>query len=91
MAVEKAFGAAAVRVELRGVGSRTTTIAATRRLPGFAEFNLAGGLGLGRFGVPLQAQLRFENVFDVQYELIELYPEAGRRVSLRLQTNIGGG
>jgi len=90
-ALEQGIGPGSLRLELRGFGSRTTNVAATRRLPAFAEFNLAAGVRLSSLGVPLEGQLRIDNVFDTRYELIELYPEAGRRVSLRLQTNLGSG
>jgi outer membrane cobalamin receptor len=91
LAVEQGLGPAALRVELRGVGSRTTSVAATRRLPAFAEVNIAAAGRLAGLGLPLQVQLRIDNVLDARYELIELYPEAGRSLSLRLQTNIGSG
>ena len=66
-------------------------MAATRRLPAFAEVNIAAAGQLAGLGLPLQVQLRIDNVLDARYELIELYPEAGRSLSLRLQTNIGSG
>ena len=91
LAIEQGLGPGALRLELRGIGSRTTSVAATRRLPAFAEFNIAGAVQLASMGVPFEGQLRIDNVLDTRYELIELYPEAGRRLSLRVQTHFGSG
>jgi outer membrane cobalamin receptor len=73
------------RTELRWNGARTTSVAATRELPGFVllDLALAGRSPVG--GLPLEAELRVENVLDRSYELVELYPEPGRRISLTVR------
>lgn len=75
----------ATRTELRWMGPRTTSVAATRELPGFviADFALARRIHTG--GLPLELEARVENLFDRRYELVELYPEPGRRYSLTVR------
>lgn len=78
--------ATALRLDARYTGSRTTTVAATRRLDGF----LTVDVGLRRRFTPgpldIVASLEVTNLFDRRYELVELFPEPGR--SLRLTLDI---
>lgn len=71
----------AVRIE----GSRTTTLAAVRRLPAYAvaRFDASRGFRIG--SMALEAALAVDNLFDVRYELIELYPQPGRSLLFRLE------
>jgi hypothetical protein len=73
------------RVDLRYTGPRTTTLAATRSLDGFVTGDLslrqsmqAGSLGLSFF-------LKVENLMDSDYQFVELFPEPGRRLSVRIE------
>ncbi len=76
----------ALRLDATYTGSRTTSVAATRRLDGF----LTVDLGLRRRLTPgpfdIVASLDVTNLFDRRYELVELFPEPGR--SLRLTIDI---
>ncbi len=73
------------RLDVRYTGARTTSIAATRRLPGFLTLDLSAShrLEAGRLGLGLL--LRVENITDQRYQLVELFPEPGRRISVRLE------
>jgi len=73
------------RILLRWTGPRTTTVAGTRSLPGFTTVDLAAAWSLPLRTVPLQLEGRVENLLDRYYELVELYPEPGRRFSLILR------
>ena len=73
------------RVLLRWTGPRTTTVAGTRSLPGFTTLDLAAAWRLPLGPVPLQLEGRVENLLDRRYELVELYPEPGRRFSFTLR------
>ncbi|MFQ5746671.1 MAG: TonB-dependent receptor [Gemmatimonadota bacterium] len=83
--VERRWSAMAVRGELRVTGSRTTSIAGTRRLPVFATLDLAWRGSLKFLSVPASIQLTIDNLLDERYELVELFPEPGRTAELRLQ------
>jgi len=74
------------RAELRWTGPRTTSVAATRTLPGFVLLDLAVAKRLRSSGPSLEVELRIENLLDRGYELVELYPEPGRRLSLTLRS-----
>ena len=73
------------RTSLRWTGSRTTSVAGTRTLPGFLLFDVALAHALPIGSVPLEIEGRIDNLFDRRYELVELYPEPGRRFSLTLR------
>jgi len=73
------------RTALRWTGSRTTSVAGTRTLPGFLLLDLALAHALPVVSVPLEIEGRIDNLFDRQYEIVELYPEPGRRYSLTLR------
>jgi outer membrane cobalamin receptor len=72
-------------VDVRYTGSRTTSLAATRTLPGFVTLDISGRHEFlaGRLAMGLLA--RMENLTNQRYQLVELFPEAGRRFSLRLE------
>jgi outer membrane receptor protein involved in Fe transport len=78
-------GTVGAGVSLHYTGARSTSLAATRTLPGFWVTDLSAqrSVDVGRFALGVFA--RIENVWDRQYELTELFPEPGRRFSLRLE------
>ena len=82
-------GGVLARIWLRGAlrieGSRTTTLAGVRRLPAYAlaRFDASRGFRIGVLA--LEAALAVDNLFDVRYEQIELYPEPGRSILFRLE------
>lgn len=86
-AVELRRGGTAARAELRYTGSRTTTVAATRRLDDFVTLDarLRHRFEPGPFVV--DATLGVDNLTDVSYELIELFPEPGRVLRLTLDVH----
>ena len=73
------------RATVRWIGERTTSVAATRTLPGFALLDLGVVHALPAGSVSLELEARLNNAFDRRYELVELYPEPGRSVSLALR------
>jgi outer membrane receptor protein involved in Fe transport len=83
------FGGVVAQIWLRGAvrieGSRTTTLAGVRRLPAYAvaRFDASRGFRIG--ALALEAALAVDNLLDVRYELIELYPEPGRSLLFRLE------
>jgi outer membrane receptor protein involved in Fe transport len=74
-----------IRGWLRWTGSRTTTVAGTRSLPGFAtvDLSVAWRPPVGIAGLELEG--RVDNLLDSYYELVELYPEPGRRLELTVR------
>lgn len=81
---ELRHGATAVRLDATYTGSRTTTVAATRRLAGFVRIDA----GLRRRFTPgaltIDAAVGVDNLFGQQYELVELFPEPGRSFHLTI-------
>ncbi len=83
------IGGVVAQIWLRGAirieGSRTTTLAGFRRLPAYAvaRFDASRGFRIG--SLALEAALAVDNLLDVRYELIELYPEPGRSLLFRLE------
>ena len=73
------------RTLLRWTGSRTTSVAGTRTLPGFLLLDVALAHALPVGSAPLEIEGRIDNLFDRRFELVELYPEPGRRFSLTLR------
>lgn len=86
-ALEFRRGATAGRLELRYTGSRTTTVAATRRLDGFVTLDA----GIRRRFEPgplvVDVTLGIDNLTDTSYELVELFPEPGRALRLTLDVH----
>lgn len=78
-------GPFAARLDATYTGSRTTSLAATRRLAGF----LTVDLGVHRRFTPgpldLVASLDVDNLFDRRYEMVELFPEPGRTLRLTVE------
>jgi outer membrane receptor protein involved in Fe transport len=83
-AAELRRGATAGRLEAAYTGSRTTSLAATRRLAGFVTLDA----GLRRRFTPgpltVDAAIGIDNLFDERYELVELFPEPGRSFRLTI-------
>lgn len=73
------------RALLRWTGSRTTSVAGTRALPGFLLLDIALAHALPIGTLPLEVEGRITNLLDRRYELVELYPEPGRLFSLTLR------
>jgi iron complex outermembrane receptor protein len=73
------------RTLLRWTGSRTTSVAGTRALPGFLLLDIALAHALPIGTLPLEVEGRIANLLDRRYELVELYPEPGRLFSLTLR------
>jgi len=73
------------RTLLRWTGSRTTSVAGTRTLPGFLLLDAALAQALPVGSLPLEIEGRIDNLLDRRYELVELYPEPGRRFSFTLR------
>lgn len=73
------------RAWLRWTGSRTTSVAGTRTLPGFLLLDVALAHALPVGTLPLEIEARVDNLLDRRYELVELYPEPGRRFSFTLR------
>lgn len=84
VSVEARRGALAVRLGARFTGSRTTSIAGTRRLPAFTVIDLAIRRRVEVGSLELELAARFDNLFDQTYELIELFPEPGRQFAISL-------
>jgi outer membrane cobalamin receptor len=70
---------------MRYTGSRTTSVAATRSIDGYTTFDVSASHSFNARSMRLGLIARIENVTDQRYELIELYPEVGRRLVLRLE------
>lgn len=79
-------GATAGRLEVTYTGSRTTSVAATRRLAGFATLDLSLRHRFTPGPLTLDAAVGIDNLLGEQYELVELFPEPGR--SFRLTIDI---
>jgi iron complex outermembrane receptor protein len=73
------------RTMIRWTGSRTTSVAGTRSLPGFLLLDVALAQALPIASLPLEIEGRVDNLLDRRYEMVELYPEPGRRYSLTLR------
>ncbi len=85
-AAELRRGATAGRLEATYTGSRTTNVAATRRLAGFVRIDAGLRRRLTPGPLTIDVAVGVENLFDRQYELVELFPEPGR--SFRLTIDI---
>ncbi|MFQ5529293.1 MAG: TonB-dependent receptor domain-containing protein [Gemmatimonadota bacterium] len=77
-------GPLALRLAARFTGSRTTSIAGTRRLPAFTVIDAAVRRGIDVGSLALGLSARLDNLFDHRYELIELFPEPGRQLTISL-------
>jgi len=84
IAVEGRRGRLASRIGMRITGSRTTSIAGTRRLPAFALIDIAVRRRLDVGSLTLELAARVDNLFARTYELIELFPEPGRQFAISL-------
>lgn len=86
-ALELRRGATAGRFEIRYTGSRTTTVAATRRLDGFVTLDAGFRRRFEPGPLVIDATLDIENLTDTSYELVELFPEPGRGLRLTLDVH----
>lgn len=88
--LERRWGGRALRLQERCLGSRTTSLAATHRLAGFCLMDLGGRQSLRLAGIAADLRVEVRNALDRRYELVELFPEPGRAVELRLDLRPGG-
>jgi len=86
-AVELQQGATAARAELRYTGSRSTTVAATRRLGGFVTLDVRLRRRFEAGPLIVEVALGIDNLTDTSYELVELFPEPGRTLTLTLDVH----
>jgi len=85
LTLETWWGSTGGRLDMRYTGPRTTSVAATRSIDGYTTFDVSATHSLNARSMRLGLIARIENVMDQRYELIELYPEVGRRLVLRLE------
>ena len=85
ISIEGWVGSAGARADVRHTGARTTSLAATRLLPGFTTMDLSARYHFDVGSLLVTAFSRLENVLDREYTLIELYPEPGRQFTFRLE------
>lgn len=78
-------GSFAARLDATYTGSRTTSLAATRRLDGFLTVDVEVRRRFTPGSLDIVASLDAENVFDRRYELVELFPEPGRTLRLTVE------
>lgn len=82
--IEKSSGSRRALLRLRYTGSRPTSVAATHQLPAYALVDI-GGRQIVRLGeADLEIELGIRNVLDEHYELVELFPEPGRELTVRV-------
>lgn len=81
-AAELRRGATAGRLKVAYMGSRTTSVAATRRLAGFVTLDAGLRHRFTPGSLTFDATVGIDNLLDRQYELVELFPEPGRSFHL---------
>lgn len=77
-------GSTAGRLQATWTGSRTTSVAATRRLDGFLKIDVGLRQRLTPGPLDLEVTVGVENLLDRRYQLVELFPEPGRALRLTL-------
>lgn len=85
LSLEAWSGATGARVDVRYTGSRSTSLAATRSLPGFTTMDLSARHHVVARAVRIGLFARIENIMDKRFELIELFPEPGRHFTFRVE------
>jgi len=90
LTLEGWWRAVSARLDVRHTGSRTTSVAATRRLPAFTTVDLTVSRTLDGRPLGFTVLGRVENMLDHRYELTELFPEPGRRFVVRLEARRSG-
>lgn len=83
-AVERVRGTPRARLTARLVGSRPTDPAGTHALDPFARVDLRVRQPLHIGDVEVELDVAVLNLFDARYERVELFPEPGRQLELRL-------
>lgn len=78
-------GRLGARVDVRYIGPRTTSLAATRELEGFLTLGLGVHRSVDAGTLWLRLFAEVENVLDRRYQLVELFPEPGRTLTVRLE------
>ncbi len=84
LSLEGRRGALTLNLRARFTGSRTTSLAGTRRLPGFTVMDVVVRRPVNLGTVALGVTARVDNVWNRRYELIELFPEPGRQLTVSL-------
>ena len=85
ISVEGRHGPLALSLSAQFTGSRTTSIAATRRLPALTVIDVMIRRRIELGSLALGFAVRVDNLFDRRYELIELFPEPGRQLVISLE------
>ncbi len=85
LSLEGWSGALGGRIDLRHTGSRTTGLAGTRSLAGFRTVDLSARHHFRSRNLRFGLFLKVENVLDRRFQLTELFPEPGRRLTARLE------
>ena len=80
--LDREFGAFRLGVTASGEGERYDDLANTRRLGGFATFDLRAEYA---FNADWRVQARVENLFDRDYETVEFYRQPGRGLFVTLR------
>lgn len=73
-----------LRTEWHMTGARPTRLAGSRRLPPFALLDVAARRTFRMGELPVELELTVRNLLDVRYELVELFPEPGRELEIRV-------
>lgn len=82
VALEKTSGPRRALLRARYTGRRVTSLAATHELPAYVLVDVAGRQTIRVGSVDLEIELGIRNLLDARHELVELFPEPGRRLSL---------
>lgn len=84
LSIERVSGPRSALVRLRYTGARPTSIAATHELPANALVDVAGRQRVRMGGAELEIELGIRNLLGARYELVELFPEPGRQLTVRV-------
>jgi outer membrane receptor protein involved in Fe transport len=84
VAIERTSGARRALLRLRYTGPRPTSLAATHELPATALVDIAARQNMHVGNADLEIELGIRNLLDTRYELVELFPEPGRQLTVRV-------
>jgi outer membrane receptor protein involved in Fe transport len=89
VALERSGAGPGVRLDLELEGARRTSVYGPHELPAVALLDLRANQGFRAVGVDAVIEIGLLNVLDVAYERVELFPEPGRTVEVRLSVRPG--